>query len=68
MRSIFIMTIPSIINLGLDEAENQINMRYAGHLGDPAMLAGMGLAASLKIMLPYSMMIGVASVLETMVS
>ena len=62
------MTLPTIINICLDELVDQINIRHAGHLQNEYMIAGLGQAWSLMIMLPYSITNGVSGVLETLVS
>ena len=66
--SILIIMLPSFFNLFLTEIMYQINIANIGHLGNDAMLAGVGLSDSIVTSLSLSITYGTSTVLETLVS
>ena len=48
--------------------QEQINVIFIGSLKDPAKLSGIGVGNMVTNMVPYSLMIGINTALETLVS
>jgi len=48
--------------------QEQINVIFIGNLSDPAKLAGIGLGNMVLNLVPYALLIGVNTALETLVS
>ena len=50
------------------EIQEQINIIFIGNLQDPAKLSAIGVGNMVMNMLPYAIMIGINTALETLVS
>ena len=60
--------IPSILCFLMMTVQEQINVVFIGSLSDPAKLAGIGLGNMVLNLMPYAILLGVNTALETFVS
>ena len=60
--------IPSILCFLMMTIQEQINVVFIGSLSDPAKLAGIGLGNMVLNLMPYAILVGVNTALETFVS
>ena len=60
--------IPSILCFLMMTIQEQINVVFIGSLSDPAKLAGIGLGNMVLNLMPYAILLGVNTALETFVS
>ena len=62
------ITMPAFISMCLSEGQFQINMMHIGHKGTNAQVIGIGLANMLIVTWMHTLAVGIAAVLETLVS
>ena len=62
------MSLPAIIGFFLIQAQDQISVFFVAQLNSSVDLAGIGLGNMMIIIVPYSVMIGINTALETFVS
>ena len=62
------VSLPLIMSFLMMNIQEQINVIFIGSLEDPAKLSGIGVGNMVINMIPYSLMIGLNTALETLVS
>ena len=62
------VSLPLIMSFLMMNIQEQINVIFIGSLKDPAKLSGIGVGNMVTNMVPYSLMIGINTALETLVS
>ena len=62
------LSLPLVVSFLMMTIQEQINVIFIGHLGDPAILSGIGVGNMVMNLVPYAIMIGINTALETLVS
>ena len=62
------LSLPLVISFLMMNIQEQINLIFIGNLQDPAKLSGIGVGNMVMNLLPYALMIGINTALETLVS
>ena len=62
------LSIPLVLSFLMMNIQEQINVIFIGNLQDPFKLSGIGVGNMVMNLVPYALMIGINTALETLVS
>ena len=68
LKEVFAITVPSIIGMVANMLIEVINLSFVGHLGDPVLVAGVGLGNMYINTMGLSILIGINTVISTLSS